>query len=115
MHTAISPGNKAETDVHGCHCPGVMAALCACAKYWLDLGLVFECVTRLLTPLLPAVALSQSQLRSHDCFAVFSRSPRKRETVRSLGLEVLVCLSTMFVEAVFKSTFGFSYLLFVHS
>ena len=33
--------NKAETAVHGCHCPGDMAL----RRYWPDLGLVFECVT----------------------------------------------------------------------
>ena len=31
--------NKAETAVHGCHCPGDMAVR------MLDRGLVFECVT----------------------------------------------------------------------
>ena len=34
--------NKAETTVHGCHCPGDMAVRMP------DRGLVFECVTYLI-------------------------------------------------------------------
>ena len=33
--------NKAETAVHG----GRVIWLCACVRYWPDLGLVFECAT----------------------------------------------------------------------
>ena len=35
--------NKAETAVHGCHCPGDMAV--RCVRYWPDRGLVFDCVS----------------------------------------------------------------------
>ena len=42
IYTAIL-ANKAESAVHGCHCPGDMA-VCLC-KVLADRGLVFKCVT----------------------------------------------------------------------
>ena len=38
-YAMLMKSNKAETAVHGCHCPGDMAVLMP------DRGLVFECVT----------------------------------------------------------------------